>query len=50
MDYAILEVQVTETLGVADVQSEDLIPVSSSYKYIEGSADSPYIITSQICE
>jgi hypothetical protein len=36
----------TKNNGILDMGGGDIPPTSSSYEYVEGSFDSPYIITS----
>ena len=51
MDYEVIEVQktgviVSDELIAEEQEASPLIPVSSSYEYLEGTEHSPYIITS----
>lgn len=50
MDYEVIEVQqtgviVSDELIAEEQEASPLIPVSSSYEYLEGADDSPYIVT-----
>jgi len=52
MDYETLEILTTATLEAqGEAETDDAIPISSSssFEYVEGSFDSPYIITSSMC-
>jgi hypothetical protein len=50
MDYETLELQETAPIISPDANNEEgpCNTVSSSYEYVEGSENSPYIITSQL--
>jgi len=52
MEYETLEVQTmgafAEESGIEPETSGSELPVSSSYEYVEGTENSPYIITSSL--
>ena len=50
MDDTTLNLNVSDVLLVEGETGADIgpVPISSSYEYIDGSEDSPYVITSSI--